>query len=84
MNVRVLLPEDRCNRSPDIRAFVVWEETPPPLPVGGPADSLPKLIRQHCVVVTPGHDFVLLLAAGGSPALSGSPFHLDTPHQTRV
>ena len=57
---------------------------PPPLPVGGPTDGLPELTRQHCIMVTPGHGFVLLLAAGGGPALPGGPFCLDVPHHTRV
>ena len=72
-------PGDLCNRSPGFGALVVQEETPSPLPVGGLIDSLQKLTRQHCVVVTPGHSFVLLLVAGGIPALSGGPFWLGVP-----
>ena len=57
-------------------AFVIREEIPPPLPVSGPTDGLQELTRQHCVVITPGHSFVLLFAAGGGHALSGGPFRV--------
>ena len=39
-HVLVILPEDLCNWSPGFGAFVVWEETPYPLPVGCPTDGL--------------------------------------------
>ena len=83
-HVQVLLLEDLCNRSPGFCALVVREETPSPLPVGGPTASLLKFTIQQCVVVTPRNGFVLLLSAGGGPALSGSPFRLGVPHQIRV
>ena len=35
-------------------------------------------------MVSLGHGFVLLLAAEGGPALSGNPFCLGVPRQTRV
>ena len=47
-------------------------------------NSLPELTIQNCVVVAPGHSFVLLLATGGVPDLSDGPFFLGIPHQTRV
>ena len=68
-HVRVLPTEDLCNRSPGFGALVFREETPSPLPVGGPTNCLPKLTRQHCVMVTLGHGFVLRLAYGGGPSL---------------
>ena len=74
--VRVLLQEDICNRSPCFSALVVREETPSPLPVGCPKDGLLELTRQHCLVVTPGDLLNLLLSAGDSPALPGGPFRL--------
>ena len=40
MHVLVLLPEDLCNRLTCFSALVVREETPSPLPVGVPMDSL--------------------------------------------
>ena len=80
----MFLPEDLHNRSPGFGALVVWEETPFPLPVGGPIDGLSELTRQHCVVITPGHGIGLLLAAEGGPALLGSPFHIGVTHQARV
>ena len=49
-----------------------------------PMDSLPKLTRQHYVVIILGHGSVLLISAGGGPALLGGPFRLNIPHQTRV
>ena len=79
----MLLPEDLCNRSPGFGALVAREETPSPLPVGCPTDGLPKLTWQHCVVVAPSYS-ILLLAAGGGLALSGSPFHLGVSYQARV
>ena len=84
MHVRVLLPEDLCNRSPGFSALVVQEETPSPLPVIGPTDGLMELTRQDCAVVAPGQGLVLLLSSVGGPALPGGPFHLGVPHQTRV
>ena len=73
-HVRVLLLEDICNRSPGFCAFVPREETPSPLPVGCLTDGLAELPREHCLVKNPRHGVVLLLAAEGSPDLSGSPF----------
>ena len=80
-HVRVLLPEEICNRLPVFSALVVWEETPYPLPVGLPMDVLTELPQEHCVMKAPGHGFVLLLATRGGPALSGSPFRLGISHQ---
>ena len=84
MHVLVLLPEDICNRSPGFCAFVIWEETPSPLPVGCLMDGLPELSLEHCLVEAPGHSVVLLLTAEGGPALLGIPFRLGIPHQARV
>ena len=84
MDVRVLLLEDLCNRSPNFGALVIREETPSPLPVGCPKYGLLELPQEHGLVVTPGHGFVLLLAAGGGPALLVSPFCLGVPYQARV
>ena len=84
MHVRMILPEDLCNRSPGFRALVVREETPSPLPVGCPLEGLPELTRQHCVVITRDHGVILLFAAGGSPALPGDPLRLGVLHQACV
>ena len=35
-------------------------------------------------MVTPSYGVFLILAAGGGPTLSGCPFRLGVPHQTRV
>ena len=84
MHVRVILPEDLCNRSPGFCALVIREETPSPLPVGGLTDGHPELPQEHCVVVALSYRLILLLPAGGGPALSGIPFRLGVPHQTCV
>ena len=84
MHIRMILLENLCNRLPGFGALVVREEKPFPLHIGGPTDRLPDLTGQHCVVVAPGHGFVVLLDASGSPALLGSPFRLGVSYQTRV
>ena len=84
MHVRVLLPEDLCYWSTDFCALVLREETPSPIPVGCPADGLPELPREHCLVKAPEHGIILLLAAEGGTALSGSPFRLGVPHQASM
>ena len=81
MYVRVLLLEDFCNQSPGFRALVFQKETPSPLPVGCPTDSLPDLPQEHCLVKAPRHGVVLLLAAEGGSSLTGSPFCLSLPNQ---
>ena len=80
----MLLPEDLCNQSPGFIALVLCEETPFPLPVGFLTDGLLELSQEHCLVETPGHGSVLLLAAEGGPTLAGSPFQLGTPHQASM
>ena len=51
----------------------------------GPAENgLPELPREHCLVKTPGHGVVLLLAAEGGPTLAGSPFRLGIPYQASM
>ena len=80
----MLIPEDLYNRLPVFSALVIREETPSPFPVGCMTYGLPELTRQYHGMVTSGHNFVLLLAAGGGPALPGSPFCLGIPHQARV
>ena len=80
----MLPPEDICNWSPGFSSLVIWEETPHPLPVGFPADGLPKLTRHHCVVVASCHCLDLLLDASGKPALPGGPFRLGVSYQARV
>ena len=40
--------------------------------------------REYSLVKTPRHVIILLLAAEGGPALTGSPFHLGVPHQARM
>ena len=76
----MLLLDDLCNRSPGFGALVILEETPSPLPVGGPTDGLLKLTRQNCVIVDPGYRLLHLLSAAGGFALLGGPFHLGIPH----
>ena len=83
LHVRVLLPEDICNRSPGFSALIIREEIPSLLPVGCPTDDLAELTRKHCVVIAPRYS-VVLLDASGSPALLGSPFRLGVSYQTRV
>ena len=84
MRVQGILSENLCNRSPGIRALVIRKETPSTLPVGCPEDSLPELIRQYRVVITPCNDLVLLLSSTSGPALPGSPFRLCVPYQARM
>ena len=79
-HVRVLLPEELYNWSPDFCALVIREETPSPLPVGCPTDGLPELSQEHCLVEALRYGIVLLLTAEGGPALTGSPFRLGVPH----
>ena len=45
---------------------------------------MPNLTRQHRVMISPGYRLLLLLSAGGVPALPGGPFRLRIPHQARV
>ena len=84
MHVRLILPEDLCNRSPGFSALVVQEETPSPLPVGCPTDGLPELPLEHCLVKSPSYRLILLLADRGGPALSGGPFRVGIPHQSHM
>ena len=83
-HIRVLLPEDLYNRSPDFCSLVVWEEAPSPLPVGCPTDGLLELTIQYCVMVTMSYGVVVLLSAGGSPSFSVCRFRLGISYQTRV
>ena len=78
-HVRVLLPEDICNRSPGFSALVIREETPSLLPFCCPTDGLPELPRYHGLMKSPGHGIVLLLAAEGGPALSAAPSTSTSP-----
>ena len=83
-HLRMLLPEDLCNRSPGFSTLVIQEEAPSPLPVSGPMYGLPKLTIQHRAVVDPGYCILLLLSSNGGSALPGCPFRLDIPHQARM
>ena len=56
----------------------------PPIPVGCPTDGLPKLTRQHRVMVAPGYRLLLLLSAPGGSALPRVPFRLGIPYQARM
>ena len=78
-HVRMLPPEDLCNRSPSYSALFIREETTSHLLVSCPTNSLPELPQKHCLVKAPGHGIVLLLAAEGGPTLLGSPFILGVP-----
>ena len=84
MHVRMLLPENLCNRSPGFSALVIWEETPSLLPVGFPTDSLPRLTRKHYVVVSLGYHLIILLPATVVPALPGGPLRRGVPQQACV
>ena len=84
MHVRVLLPEDPCNRSPGFRALVIQEETPSPLPVGFPTDNITELTRQQSVMISPGYLLILPLPATGGPALPRRPFCLGVSDQSHV
>ena len=80
----MLLPKDLCNRSPSFCALIIREETPSPLPFDLPTDVLPKLPRGHCTVEALDYRLILLLSAGGGPALPGGPFRLGVPYQDRM
>ena len=84
MHVRVLLPEDLCNRSPGFCALVIWEETPSPLPVDCPTDGLPELSQEHCLMESPRYGVLLLLVTEDGPALAGSPLRLGVSHQVSM
>ena len=43
--------------------LVHWSSGRRPPPVGFPADGLPELTRQHCVMIAPGLFLLLLLSA---------------------
>ena len=77
-------PKKLCNRSPGFGALVVQEETPYPLSDDCLTDGLPKLMRQHSVMVSSCHSLVLLLPSTGGPAFPGVPFCLGIPHQACV
>ena len=83
-HVRVILPEDFCNRSPGFSALVLRKETTSSLPVGCPTDGLSELSQEHCPMGTAVPGVVLLLAAEVGPALAGSPFRLNVPHQASI
>ena len=59
----MFLPEEVCNRSPDIRADSPQEKTLPSLTVGGPIDCLPQLSRQLGAVKSAPQAILLLFFA---------------------
>ena len=76
--------ENLSNRYPSLCALVIWEETPYFLPVGFPEEDLPKLTRQHSVMVYSCHSLFLLIPSTGGPALPGAPLRIGIPHQARM
>ena len=81
MHVWMLFLEGLCNQSLGCSALVIREDTHLPLPVSCPADSLPKLTRQHRVVVDLGYRLLLLLllSASDGPAPPVGPSALASP-----
>ena len=65
-------------------ALVIREEIPSPFPVGCQTDGLPKLTRQHCVMLAPGYRLFLLIPATGGSALPDVTLRLGIPHQAFV
>ena len=81
MRVKVILLENLSKRSPGLRALVIQEETPSPLPVGCLADVLPQLIRQYCVMVALVYCLIFLLFSAGRSELPGCTLRLSVFYQ---
>ena len=82
--VRLILLENFRNRSPGLRALVIWEETPYLFPAGCPMDSLIQLTRHYRFVVALVYHLILLLSSTGGSALPGCPLCISISCQACV
>ena len=80
----MLIPEDICNRLHGFFTLIIWEETPPPLPVGCLTDVLSDLTIQHRVIVFPCNGLLLLLSVAGGSVFPGGPFRLGITYQAQM
>ena len=80
----MLLPNNLCKWFPGICTLVSREDTPSPLLVSYPTDSLPQLTRQYLVMIALGYHLILLLSSAVSSSLPGCPFRLIVSYQACV